>query len=157
MRRWRAIRMHTANSRPALRSYSMRNAASSPAAVRTSRSSRACASAPLGKTRVDSFDAIAVPATREELFPSTPRRCGEPCPPNRAATSQPTEPVIALVLPIAAGVVIGHLHADDVLGVLEAELGGHADFHREAVLHRQCLVGELERHLRLRVRSEEHT
>ena len=37
--------------------------------------------------------------------------------------SLPAEPVVALVLPIAAGVVVLHPHGGDVFGVLEAELG----------------------------------
>ena len=57
---------------------------------------------------------------------------------------KPAEPVVALVLPVAAGVVVLHVHRGDVLRVLEAELGRHAALHREAVLARQDLVVELE-------------
>ena len=56
----------------------------------------------------------------------------------------PAEPVIALVLPIAAGVVVLHPHGGDVFGILEAELGGNADLDREPVGPRQDLVIEFE-------------
>ena len=70
--------------------------------------------------------------------------------------SEPAEPVVALVLPVAAGVVVLHVHRGDVLRVLEAELGRHAALHREAVLARQDLVVELERQLRLRMQRRRH-
>ena len=60
------------------------------------------------------------------------------------ASSEPAEPVVALVFPVAAVIGVGHLHRHHVFGVLEAELGGHADLHREAVGARQDLVVELE-------------
>ena len=54
------------------------------------------------------------------------------------------EPVVALVLPIAAGVVVLHPHRGDVFRVFEAKLGGNADFDREAVGARQDLVVEFD-------------
>src|ERR1700724_3117091 len=69
---------------------------------------------------------------------------------------KPAEPVVAAVFPIAAEILVGHVHGDDVLGVLEAELGRDADLLREAVLSRQCLVQELEGHLGLRMQRGRH-
>ena len=68
----------------------------------------------------------------------------------------PAEPVVALVLPIAAGVVVLYPHGGDVFGVLEAELGGDADLDRKAVGARQDLVIELERQLRLWMQRGRH-
>src|ERR1700728_9908 len=70
--------------------------------------------------------------------------------------SEPAEPVVTLVLPIAAGVVVLHPHGGDVFRILEAELRGNPDFDREAVGARQGLVIELERQLRLRVERRRH-
>src|ERR1700724_1765973 len=69
---------------------------------------------------------------------------------------KPAEPVVAAVFPIAAEILVGHVHRDHVLRVLEAELGGYADLHRETELARQCLVGEFEAHLRLRMQRGRH-
>src|SRR3989441_3860885 len=66
------------------------------------------------------------------------------------------EPVVALVLPIAARVLVGDEDRGDMLGVLEAQLGGHAQLHGEAVLRRQDLVGEAEGEQRLRVQGGRH-
>src|SRR3954471_22967168 len=66
------------------------------------------------------------------------------------------KPVVALVFPVAAGIFVGDENGGDVLGVLEAELGGDAQLHRVAELRRQQLVGELERELRLRVQRGGH-
>ena len=63
----------------------------------------------------------------------------------RRGRSKAAEPVVALVLPIAAGVVVLHPHRGDVFRVLEAELGGDADLDREAVGARQGLVVEFQR------------
>jgi hypothetical protein len=49
------------------------------------------------------------------------------------------EPVVALALPIARRLVL-YPHRGDVFRVFEAELGGNADFDREAVGARQDLV-----------------
>src|SRR5215210_2685650 len=57
--------------------------------------------------------------------------------------STAAEPVIALVLPVAAEIFIGDGHLHHVLRILEAELGRHAYFHGEAVLVRQDLTVEL--------------
>src|SRR6266850_1053497 len=66
-----------------------------------------------------------------------PAACTEPA-------SGAAEPVVALVLPVAARVLVGDEDRGDVLGVLEAELGRDAQLHRKAVLGRQHLVGVLE-------------
>src|SRR6266705_4839463 len=66
------------------------------------------------------------------------------------------EPVVALVLPIAARVLVGDEDRGDVLGVLEAQLGGHAQLHGEAVFRRQDLVGEAEGKQGLRVQGGRH-
>src|SRR3989344_5990808 len=50
--------------------------------------------------------------------------------------SAATEPVVALVFPVAAAVGVADENRLDVLGILVAELGGHAQFHREAVFAR---------------------
>src|SRR6516162_2216730 len=65
--------------------------------------------------------------------------------------SKPAEPVVALVLPITASVVVLHPHRGDIFRILEPELGWDADLDRETVSRRQGLVIELERQLRLRV------
>ena len=65
---------------------------------------------------------------------------GNPRP--RHVASRAAEPVVALVFPVAAGILVGDEDRGDVLRVLEAELGRHAQLHREAVLRRQDLVGE---------------
>src|SRR5205809_8115012 len=57
-----------------------------------------------------------------------------------AGGSGAAEPVVALVLPRAARVLVGDEERGDVLGVLEAQLGGHAQLHGEAVSRRQDLV-----------------
>src|SRR5579863_7634104 len=74
----------------------------------------------------------------------------------RARPLLPAEPVIALVLPIAAGVVVLHPHGGDIFGILEAELGGDANLDRETVGARQRLVIELERELPLRMQRRGH-
>src|SRR6266850_5931717 len=78
-----------------------------------------------------------------------PAACTEP-------GSGAAEPVVALVLPIAARVLVGDEDCGDVLGVLEAQLGGHAQLHREAVFRRQDLVGEAQGEQRLRVQGGRH-
>jgi hypothetical protein len=50
------------------------------------------------------------------------------------AQSNASEPVIALVLPVAAGILVGDLDGLQVLGVLEPELGGDAKPQRRAPL-----------------------
>src|SRR5947207_1035673 len=64
-------------------------------------------------------------------------------------TSKAAKPVVALILPITAGVVVEDSKPDDVLGVFAAEFGRNAHAHREAEFGRQDLIVELERHLRL--------
>src|SRR3954451_4626014 len=52
-----------------------------------------------------------------------PERCG-------GGNLNSTEPVEALILPIPAGVHIGDLDRSDPFGLLEAQLGCHAQPHR---------------------------
>src|SRR5207249_1620398 len=94
---------------------------------------------------------------------SNPMRCWRKWasfwPPGRiepAGGSGAAEPVVALVLPIAARVLVGDEDRGDVLGVFEAQLGGHAQLHGEAVLRRQDLVGEAQGEQRLRVQGGRH-
>jgi|HubBroStandDraft_6_1064221.scaffolds.fasta_scaffold261436_3 hypothetical protein len=74
-----------------------------------------------------------------EIVPS----CGVGC---RLAvpSSEPAEPVVTLVFPIAAGVVILHIERGDIFWILEPELGRDADLDREPVGLRQGLVIEFE-------------
>src|SRR5215216_7230238 len=69
---------------------------------------------------------------------------------------KPAEPVVALILPVTAGVVIEDRERDDVLGVLEAEFRRHPHLHRKSVFLRQNLAVELEGHLRLRMQRSRH-
>src|ERR1700704_4077693 len=73
-----------------------------------------------------------------------------------AGGSGAAEPVVALVLPIAARVLVRDEDRGDVLGVLEAQLGRHAQLHGEAVLRRQDLVSEAQGEQRLRVQGGRH-
>src|SRR5258706_2201656 len=70
--------------------------------------------------------------------------------------SDPAEPIVAVILPEAAGERIGHLDRGDVLRVLEPELGRYPELHREAVLARQNLVAEAQRELGLRMQRRRH-
>src|SRR5678815_4024838 len=54
------------------------------------------------------------------------------------------EPVVALVLPVAARILVREIDRGDVLRILEAELGRDAELHREAEHRREDLVGEPE-------------
>jgi hypothetical protein len=45
------------------------------------------------------------------------------------SSSKPAEPVVALVFPVAARIVIGNEHLNDMLGVLESEFGRHPELH----------------------------
>src|SRR5258708_13104621 len=67
------------------------------------------------------------------------------------APSNASEPVIALVLPVAAGRLVGDLNRLQVLGALEAELGGDAKPQRCAPLRHQPLFLEIERQNALRL------
>src|SRR5215813_12517505 len=70
--------------------------------------------------------------------------------------SKPAEPVVALILPVAAGVVVEHRQCDHVLGVLEAELGRDANAQRKSELGGQGLAVEFQGHLRLRMQGRRH-
>src|SRR5258707_15057045 len=72
------------------------------------------------------------------------------------APSNASEPVIALGLPVAAGILVGDLNRLQVLGVLEAELGGDAKPQRCAPLRRQRLFLEIERQNGLRLQRAGH-
>src|SRR5580693_7601353 len=73
-----------------------------------------------------------------------------------AAPSDASEPVIALVLPVAAGILVGDLDRLKILGTLEAELGGDAKPQRRAPLRRQRLFLETERQNGLRLQRAGH-
>src|ERR1700739_101518 len=60
------------------------------------------------------------------------------------APSNASEPIIALVLPVAAGILVGDLNRLQVLGALEAELSGDAKPQRRAPLRRQRFFLEIE-------------
>src|SRR5260370_17423299 len=62
------------------------------------------------------------------------------------APSNASEPVITLVLPVAAGILVGDLNRLQVLGVLEAELGGDAKPQRCAPLRRHRLSLQITPH-----------
>src|SRR5712671_411530 len=62
---------------------------------------------------------------------------------------EPAEPVVALVFPIAARVGIGDEDRSDVLRVLEAQLGRHAQLQGVAIFGRQRLGAEVQGQLRL--------
>src|SRR6202140_671201 len=72
------------------------------------------------------------------------------------APSNASEPVIALVLPEAAGILVGDLNPLQVLGALEAELGGDAKPQWCAPLRRQRLFLEIERQNGLRLQRAGH-
>jgi hypothetical protein len=59
-------------------------------------------------------------------------------------SSESAEPVVAVSLPVAPGVVVADLDLADVLGVLKTELGRDAQLHRKSVLARQHAVVEPE-------------
>src|SRR5258705_12587460 len=75
---------------------------------------------------------------------------------SRAKPSEAAEPVVAAILPIAAEVLVGDVHRDHVLGILESELGRHADLHRETVAARKGLVGKPECDLGVRWHCGRH-
>src|SRR4029077_14578720 len=75
---------------------------------------------------------------------------------SRAKKLQPAEPIVAAVLPVAAGVIVEDRQPDHMLGVLEAQLGRHADAHGKAKFGRERLAVELEGHLSLRMQRSRH-
>ena len=81
-------------------------------------------------------------------------------PPYRAALVQrrlnPTEPVEAAVLPIAAGTGVGDLHRGDPFRVLEAELRRRAQAQRKAERIGDRLAGVFGRQHRLRMQGGRH-
>src|ERR1700738_3896905 len=72
------------------------------------------------------------------------------------APSNASEPVIALVLPVAAGILVGDLDRLQVLGVLEPELGRDAKPQRCAPLRRQRLFLEIKRQYGLGLQRAGH-
>src|SRR6516225_8258411 len=68
-------------------------------------------------------------------------------------SSATAEGIVPLILPIAALVVVGDLHRDDVFRILESKLGRHAYFHREPISRKQDLVAKHESHQGLRVQN----
>src|ERR1043166_8912298 len=69
---------------------------------------------------------------------------------------QPAEPVVALVFPVAANVLVDHRKLDHVFRILKAELCRDADAQRETEAARQDLAVELHRQLSLRVERGRH-
>ena len=51
---------------------------------------------------------------------------------------EPGEPVVAVVLPVAAGILVGHADRGDELRLLEAELGRDLHAHRRAERSARC-------------------
>src|ERR1700761_1058139 len=72
------------------------------------------------------------------------------------APSNASDPVIALVLPVTAGILVGDLNRLQVLGALEAELGGDAKPYRRAPLRHERLFLEIERQDGLRLQRARH-
>src|SRR5215469_8838367 len=70
--------------------------------------------------------------------------------------SRTAEPVVALVLPIAARVLVRDFDGNDVLRILVAELGRHAQLHRKAVFGWQHVAVVREREQCLRVQRSWH-
>src|SRR3989475_13196206 len=70
--------------------------------------------------------------------------------------SAASEPVVALVFAVAAGVGVGDEHGLDVLRVLVAQLGGHAYLHLKAIFGRQGLPVVSQCHQRLRMQGRGH-
>src|SRR5260221_11966004 len=73
-----------------------------------------------------------------------------------SAPSDPRKPVVAAVLPEAAGEAVGHEYRRDPLRILEPELGRDAKLERIAVARRQDLVGNFEGEKGLRVQRRRH-
>ncbi len=73
-----------------------------------------------------------------------------------ACPSQPREPVVAVVLPVAGGELVGDADLRHELRLLEAELGRDLHAHRRAELRRDRLVGvgEAEDGLRVQRRRQ---
>src|SRR5271157_5860690 len=65
--------------------------------------------------------------------------------PAALATSRAGEPVVALIFPVSAGVNIRYRQLHDMLGILEAELGGDAQPHRRAEGRGKRRAQELQR------------
>src|SRR6266446_8104198 len=61
-------------------------------------------------------------------------RCGVRDRQSQALDLNAAEPVVHAVFPISAEILVHHMHADHILGVLEPELGRNPDLHRESVL-----------------------
>src|SRR5665647_1565675 len=71
-------------------------------------------------------------------------------------SSAAAEPVVPLVFPVTAGVGVGDENRLDVLRILVAELGRHAQLHRKAVARRQRLAIVAQGQQRLRVQRGGH-
>src|SRR5262245_33019434 len=57
--------------------------------------------------------------------------------PRASPTSKAAKPVVPLILPVTAGIVVEDSEPDDMLGVFEAELGRNAHAHVKDVFRRQ--------------------
>src|SRR5690349_15473955 len=71
-------------------------------------------------------------------------------------TSRTAVPVIALIFPIAARIVVGHENRRDMPRVLEAQFGRYTQLERVAVLRRQRVAAEVECELGLRMQRGGH-
>src|ERR1039458_9207884 len=76
--------------------------------------------------------------------------------PRASPTSKAAKPVVTLILPVTAGVVVEDSEPDDVLGVFETELSRNAHAHGKAIFRRQDFSVVLEGQLRLRMQRRRH-
>src|SRR5205807_124343 len=99
---------------------------------------------------VPAIDALAMIATAH----NSP---GMPAPPDRPRrTSGAAEPVVTVIFPEAARIIIRDRQCNDEFRVLEAKLCRNPDLDRITELARQYLVGEGESHNRLWVQHRRH-
>src|SRR5262245_56248260 len=76
--------------------------------------------------------------------------------PRASPTSKAAKPVVPLILPVTAGIVVEDSEPDDMLGVFEAELGRNAHAHGKAVFRRQDFSVVLEGQLCLWMQRRRH-
>src|SRR5579862_3587464 len=79
------------------------------------------------------------------------RKCG-----SETSMSNSSIPVVALIFPVSTRVFVGDLDRFQVLGALEAELGGDAKPHRSAPLGGQWFLLEVKRQDGLRLKRARH-
>jgi hypothetical protein len=66
------------------------------------------------------------------------------------------KPIVPVILPKTARVIVCNAERDDEFGVLEAQFRWNPDLHRIAEFARQYLIGKGESHDRLRVQRRRH-